>query len=103
MFVNLTPHPITLVNGPTIAPSGSVARCSSTSTEVGTHEGVTLVRTVFGAVTGLPEPTSGTVFIVSALVRTALPGRTDLASPGDLVRDEAGNVVGCRNLIVNSQ
>ena len=100
-FVNLTPHAITLVNGPTIAPSGAVARCSSTSSEVGSHEGVTLVRTVFGAVTGLPEPVEGTVYIVSALVRTALPGRTDLASPGDLVRDEGGNVVGCRNLIVN--
>lgn len=100
-FVNLTPHSVTVVDGPTLPPSGSVARCSSTSTPAGEHGGVNLVRTVFGAVEGLPDPVSGVVYVVSALVRAAVPHRTDVASPGDLVRNEAGQVVGCRNLVVN--
>ena len=98
---NLTPHAIVLVNGPTLPPSGSIARCASSSTPAGEHGGVALVRTVFGAVEGLPEPEAGVVFVVSALVRAAVPHRSDVASPGDLVRNEAGAVVGCRNLVVN--
>ena len=41
------------------------------------------------------------LLIVSAMVRQALPDRKDLASPGDLVRDENGAVIGCGNLIIN--
>ena len=100
-FVNLTPHAVVVVGGPTLPPSGSVARCASSSTPAGEHGGVGLVRTVFGAVKGLPEPEAGVIFVVSALVRAAVPGRSDVASPGDLVRDAAGAVVGCRNLVVN--
>ena len=100
-LVNLTPHAITIVNLATIPPSGGVARVSSRSTPAGEFAGVDLVRTIFGPVEGLPDPEAGVVFVVSALVRAAVPGRHDVASPGDLVRDTAGAVVGCRNLIVN--
>lgn len=103
-FVNLTPHEITIVGGETdvrVAPSGSVARCAQKSVVVGTVEGVSLNRTEFGAVEGLPAPVEGTIFIVSALVRTAVPSRTDVASPGELVRNAAGQPVGCKGLVVN--
>lgn len=100
-FVNLTPHAVVVVGGPTLPPSGSVARCSSTSVPAGEHGGVALSRVSFGAVEGLPDPEEGVLFVVSALVRAAVPGRSDVASPGDLVRDAAGAVVGCRNLVVN--
>jgi hypothetical protein len=104
-LINLTPHTVKLVNELGVLevfPTGTVARVSSTQEEVGRVIGVPLVRATFGAVTGLPDPVEGTLYIVSALVRAALPGRADLASPGDLVRDEAGNVVGAKSLIVNS-
>lgn len=100
-FVNLTPHAVVVVGGPTLPPSGSVARCASASVPAGEHGGVALSRVTFGAVEGLPDPEAGVVFVVSALVRAAVPGRSDVASPGDLVRDAAGAVVGCRNLVVN--
>ena len=102
-LVNCTPHTVKLVNdfGILEMPSVGVARVSSTQEEIGRVIGVPLVRATFGAVTGLPEPVEGTLYIVSALVRAALPGRADLASPGDLVRDEAGNVIGAKSLIVN--
>lgn len=101
VFANLTPHAIVLVNGPTIPPSGSLARCASSSVSAGEHAGVTLSRTSYGAVEGLPEPEAGVIYIVSALVRAAVPGRLDVASPGELVRDAAGVVVGCKGLVVN--
>lgn len=100
MFINLTPHTVNIVNGPSI-PSTGIARCSTTSTNVGEHEGITLTCVTYGAVEGLPEPQEGVIYIVSALVRAAVPNRRDVASPGELARDSAGNVIGCRNLVVN--
>jgi hypothetical protein len=100
-FVNLTPHAVVIVGGPSLPPSGSLARCAQVAAPAGEHAGVALSRVAFGAVEGLPEPEPGVVFVVSALVRAAVPHRSDVASPGDLVRNEAGQVVGCRNLVVN--
>ena len=103
-LTNLTPHAIHIITEGgtvTVAPSGTVARCSSASTPAGEVNGIALSRTTFGAVTGLPEPVEGVILVVSALVRAALPTRTDLASPGELVRDAAGAVIGCKGLIVN--
>lgn len=99
-FVNLTPHAI-VIGSLTIPASGVVARCAAKTSPAGEVDGVTLVRTEFGAVENLPDPEDGVVFVVSALVRAAVPSRTDVASPGDLVRNEAGQVVGCKNLVVN--
>lgn len=102
-LVNLTPHTVKLVNdfGVLELFSQGVARVSSTQEEIGRVVGVPLVRATFGEVTGLPEPVEGTMYVVSALVRAALPGRADLASPGDPIRDEAGQVIGAKSLIVN--
>jgi len=103
-LVNLTPHAINLLtnNGETISlpASGTVARVSSKSVPVGETDGILLTRVTFGEVIDLPAP-DGRYFIVSALVRSALPHRHDLASPGELVRDSAGNVIGCKTLILN--
>lgn len=102
---NLTPHTLNLVlpdgSVKAVPPSGQVARCASTSSQAGEFDGIPLSKTTFGQVQDLPEPQDGTLFVVSALVRQAVPHRTDVASPGDLVRDADGNVVGCKGLIVN--
>jgi hypothetical protein len=104
-FINLTPHNITIVVGDnetlTIEKSGDIARLSSKNIVVDTLEGIQLVKTTFGDTTGLPDKKHNTFFIVSALVRQANADRDDLVSPGDLVRDDGGNVVGCKNLICN--
>ena len=52
----------------------------------------------YGTVNGLPDPQSGTVFLVSQLVVAALPDRTDLAFPCDVLRDEQGTPTGFRAL-----
>jgi hypothetical protein len=62
---------------------------------------VEIKRVTYGRVDDLPAREAGVVYIVSALVRAAEPDRGDLASPGGLVRDDAGVIVGCEYLIVN--
>lgn len=99
-FVNLTPHAVTLP-GMSVPASGVVARCQEATLPVGRVGGVELVQRSYGAVDGLPDEQPGTIYIVSALVRLALTGRRDLASPGDLIRGEDGRVVGAHNLVVN--
>lgn len=101
MLINLTPHTVNFVDGPAVPPSGTVARVNQTTERFGSVDGVNLVRATFGDVIGLPFPVDGTIFIVSAMVRAACTNRDDLASPGDLVRDAAGAVIGCNSLIVN--
>ena len=79
----------------------ATARCKTVNSPAGDADGVPLSRVSYGTVEGLPEPAEGTLFVVSALVRSAVPGRSDVASPGDLVRDAGGNVIGCRGLVIN--
>lgn len=103
-IINLTPHAINiLADGGTITipPSGTIARCGEASEPAGEINGIPLVTKTYTEVTGLPDEAPGVYYIVSAMVRQALPDRRDLLSPGDLVRDENGNVIGCRNLICN--
>jgi hypothetical protein len=99
---NLTPHAI-VVSRPdgdvTFPPEPISARVTQQSVPVGhTDDGIPLYETRYGETTGLPDPTPGTVYVVSALVAAANPSRRDLFCPHDLVRDASGNVVGCRSL-----
>lgn len=100
MFVNLTPHAIHLPNL-TIEPSGTVARCQEKTVVVGSFDGVELTTKEYGEVQDLPAPKDGTMYIVSFIVRAACPERKDIASPGDLLRDDKGAIVGAKNLAVN--
>jgi hypothetical protein len=100
MIINLTPHAVN-IGSQTFQPSGKAARVAVTLATVGTIDGITLKRGTYGQVTDLPDAQDGTVYIVSALVRTALPDRKDLASPAELLRDEKGNITGCRSLEIN--
>lgn len=105
MFINMCKHEIKVQQSDgtfkVIPPSGKVARCSQQSTIVSTHLGVDLIQTTFGEVEDLPEPSEGVLLIVSGMVRTALPNRKDLVSPGDMLRDEKGNVTGCNGFNCN--
>lgn len=101
-LVNLTPHAIVFPEF-TLEPSGIVARVKEFSevSELNKVMGIDLVTKWYGTVEGLPQPEEGTLYVVSGMLRTALPDRYDLASPGDLIRDEKGVIVGCKNLVIN--
>ena len=101
-IVNLTPHPINLFdeNGEQIViQSSGLARCAVTTETVGSVDGVKVNVSHFGEVTGLPEPKTGTVYVVSAMVLAALHGsREDVLGLSEYVRDEMGRTVGARAL-----
>ena len=54
-------------------------------------------RPTIGAVSGLPPPDDGVVYIVSAMVAESVR-RRDVCSPGELIRDGAGVVTGAKGL-----
>lgn len=99
-IVNLTPHAVSLISpdGTTREfPSQGLARVAVTRAVIGEIDGTPVCRSIFGQVEGLPEPAPNTFYIVSMLVAQAARNRTDLICPDNLVRDEAGRIVGCRN------
>jgi hypothetical protein len=104
---NLTPHSVCVYDAAgvillaTVPPSGIIARVSITRDSVGTVAGLPVFVSRTGAVTGLPDPAADTTYLVSALVRLAAPTRRDIFSPGDLIRNPAGQPVGCRGLDAN--
>ncbi len=101
-FVNLTPHDVTIVVSEeerfTIPFSGCVVRVSLVQEDLPSVAGIPVVRSTFGRVEGLPSPVEGTVYIVSSMTASAVGGRSDLYTPGDLVKDDEGQVIGCKGL-----
>ena len=107
-LINLTPHDIVILfeDGTIlkVPASGTVARVASTNDTVGgvmTDAGTIPVKSVtYGEVTGLPDydPDKAQYFLVSSLVAARVPDRHDVLVPGDFVRDEKGNIIGCRSL-----
>jgi hypothetical protein len=78
-----------------------VARATSNTEVVGEVNGIEVVKSTFGSVTGLPEPAEDTIYIVSLLVLQALKGqRTDVVGPDtgpeSAVRDADGRIVGVK-------
>jgi len=104
-IVNLTPHEVKFVDGNSVwsIPSAGVARVETLVEKARELpvSGIPVVRATKGEVVNLPNPSKGTIYIVSAMVREAVPHRTDVFSPHGLVRDDAGNVVGCEALVGN--
>lgn len=115
-LINLTPHAVVVSNNlgdpaPIVfAPSGNIARVAvqnidkrqwNVTNEVGSVANIKFVINEMGEVLDLPTPVNNTGYIVSAMVRAAVPHRNDVFSPGDLVRDNEGRVIGCQNLVGN--
>ena len=98
-FINLTPHAV-VVNGVEIPPAEGhePARLSMDTKTVAHLNGVPITYTSIGAIEGLPAPQPNVFLIVSTVVRLATVDRPDVLSPGRLLRDDAGRVVGCGSL-----
>ena len=100
-IINLTPHAITFLDGnnsvlATIEPSGVVARASQTRERVSEVNGIPVNQCSYGAVIGLPDPQDGTIYLVSALTAQACRNRSDVFIVDDAVRNESGQIIGCR-------
>lgn len=100
-IVNMTPHEIKVVGQAgsvigTFQPSGQIARLEVVRAQRGLVQGIPLYVSEVGQASGLPEAIEGRYLIVSTLVRTSFPARKDLLSPGELVRDDKGQPIGCK-------
>jgi len=102
-IINLCPHAISVVNAAgdvvaTFEPSGTQARVAVSSETVAVASGVPVKRTVFGAVSGLPAPQDGVIYLTSTLVAQAAR-RSDVVSPdtGPTAVRENGQVIGVRS------
>lgn len=111
---NYTPHAVTVFDGDseplaTYQPCG-LARAKQSETVVGEiavePESVPLKRMIFGGVVGLPESAADDeYFIVSSIAAQAaravnhpLAGR--LLVPSDPIRNESGQIIGCKSFSV---
>jgi hypothetical protein len=104
-ILNFTPHDINVVdeNGKvtiTFLPIGLIRLSAKTIVDSIASEllGLKITKTEFGKPEGLPEFKSGVFYIVSQLVKSALPEREDLLVPAEVVRDSNGNIIGCKSL-----
>jgi hypothetical protein len=109
-IVNLTPHDVVLVNEDGIELkkfplSGKEARLSEESEphaiffekeKDSTDIEIRIIRKKYSFVENLPPSLSGTFYIVSSMVLQSSM-RYDLLAPGDIIRDEKGNIIGCLN------
>lgn len=108
----------------TVEPSGRVARVTANTVTTGEvdvwadvfttiHEvllsldgaetpaetvGIPITGTTYGKVEGLPDPEEGTIYVVSSLVASRVPNRTDVFIPNESVRDNQGRIIGCKSL-----
>lgn len=121
IIVNLTPHPLNIFlptqveregrtlkvvkNAEAVASLSSVgfARAEEIVEELPVleHNGILLpvVRRRFASVVmGLPAPQEDTIYVVSFLTAQAVPSREDVFFPGEALRDDDGNIVGCVGL-----
>lgn len=104
-IINKTKHPINVYRDGVLVTSyyseSPSAECREETRVIGEANGIPLAITNYGEVTGLPEQSEGILYLVSTMIRNALPNRTDLATPGGLVRNEIGAVIGCEYFIIN--
>ena len=104
LLKNFTPHNVVIVNGAAkiVIPSDGIARVTETKTVAPSIDvdGVAVETFVsaFGEVENLPPQEDGVMVIVSAMVAGAAKDRNDLLVPGELVRDNDGNIIGCKSL-----
>ncbi len=103
--VNLTGHSVVLgglSGGLAIPAMGPPARVSESAVPIATVaidcDEIPLVSVTQGAITDLPAPREGVLFIVSRAVALAAPNRDDLVVPYGQNRDLTGQVVSCEAL-----
>lgn len=103
MIINTTPYEISIYGEAkefviSLPPAEMPARLAVTTEYYDAVDGVPLYKTVYGDPENLPPRKEGTIYVVSLLLRDAVYWRSDLWSPGQLLRDESGLVVGCIGL-----
>lgn len=100
VFLNYTPHVINIIyvgETITILPEPEAIRLEQIDGEPEIIGDIAVKNRKYGE-GNLPEFNPFVGLIVSQMVAAEFPERSDLFYPGDLVRDDKGNIIGCKNL-----
>ena len=94
-FINLTPHPIVMNDGRVFEPSGVIPRVQQTMSD---FDGNDIAIQSLGEVENMPSAKADTVYIVSAMVLSALgKDRMDCVAPATnhpkTIRNDKGHIV----------
>lgn len=101
-IINLTPHTINILKEDKSVlevQSSGLARVHTKTEILPSIDGIAITAEARGGiVTGLPDPTPDTIFVVSRPVAAAVPEREDVFVPGNLIRNDQGQPIGCQGL-----
>lgn len=104
-FINLTPHQINIFNDEGVQinafSSNGTARCATSTESDGVIGGIPFTKTQMGDVVGLPAKQDGVLIIVSRIICAACPDRNDLVIVDQTVRNDKGQIIGCKSFSVN--
>jgi hypothetical protein len=81
------------------------AKVSSVRRTIAVVDGIPIYETVYTGIAGLPEPETGTFYVVSAVVlnyvREFLPHRKDIIAPSGAIKNANNNTIGCTAFRIN--
>lgn len=102
MIINKTPYPVHVLSKDLAVikmfpKSETPIRLSHKVASATPIDGVPTSITTYGGGV-LPKYKEGVFYIVSQLGENAAPERSDLLAPADEVRDDDGNIIGCKSL-----
>jgi len=95
-IVNMTPHAVNIEGFESFPSQGSI-RLDQSDEQAGNLNGISVVIRSYAAGI-LPPDYPDTAYIVSQMVAAAFPHRRDFYYPGDLIRNDQGQITGCKNL-----
>ncbi len=90
-------YEITSKNADTWNTTGVIARCTTKEVKIKSPDDIPYIKITFGDILNLPPKEKNITYIVSNIVANAAAkkGRDDCVMPAQLVRNHAGQVIGC--------
>ena len=106
-IINKVPHAVYILDDneniiKVFPKSNGMIRVAEFTEDVGELDGIPICSTTWGNTLDVPDPIPGTYYIVSQLVKNALPGRADFLVPKLVVRDSEGTIIGCKRLDIGA-
>lgn len=106
-IINKTPHAVYILKDDhsilrMFPKSNGMIRVGEVTVKIQPIDGIPVTSTIWAMTESVPVEVVGTYYIVSQLVKNALPLRKDLLVPKGVVRDDNGNILGCKHLDIGS-